>query len=245
MAKRMHFKNNTEIGCYAMLTNSYCLVALDESNVFSSAFEEDLREHMPVCRTSIANLQIIGTMTVGNRKGLLVPMSTTDQELQHIRNTLPDEVKVRRVDERLSALGNVIVCNDHVALVHPDISKDTVDIIVDVLDVEVFRQTVHTEPLVGTYCVLTNRGAIVHPMTPSADQNELSNLLQVPLVAGTINQGSAVLGAGLIANDFCAYVGKDSTATEIRVIEQVFKIDDDDDDDMQVSTRDALVETLA
>jgi translation initiation factor 6 len=42
----------------------------------------------------------------------------------HIRNSLPDEVVVQRVEERLSALGNVIVCNDHVALVHPDLDKE-------------------------------------------------------------------------------------------------------------------------
>lgn len=60
-----------------------------------------------------------------NRKGLLVPTSTTDQELQHLRNSIPDEVKIQRIEERLSALGNVIACNDHVALVHPDIERET------------------------------------------------------------------------------------------------------------------------
>lgn len=60
-----------------------------------------------------------------NRKGLLVPTSTTDQELQHLRNTIPDAVKIQRIEERLSALGNVICCNDHVALVHPDIERET------------------------------------------------------------------------------------------------------------------------
>ena len=54
---------------------------------------------------------------VSNRKGLLVPTSTTDQELQHLRNSIPDAVKIQRIEERLSALGNVICCNDHVALV--------------------------------------------------------------------------------------------------------------------------------
>lgn len=44
-------------------------------------------------------------------------------ELQHLRNSLPDAVKVQRVEERLSALGNVIACNDYVALVHPDLDK--------------------------------------------------------------------------------------------------------------------------
>ena len=60
-----------------------------------------------------------------NRKGLLVPTTTTDQELQHLRNHLPDTVKIQRLEERLSALGNVICCNDHVALVHPDLERET------------------------------------------------------------------------------------------------------------------------
>lgn len=43
-----------------------------------------------------------------SRHGLLVPNATTDQELQHLRNSLPDTVRIKRIDERLSALGNVI-----------------------------------------------------------------------------------------------------------------------------------------
>jgi len=60
---------------------------------------------------------------IANKNGLLVPNTTTDTELQHIRNSLPDNVKMQRVEERLSALGNVIACNDYVALVHPDLDK--------------------------------------------------------------------------------------------------------------------------
>ena len=59
----------------------------------------------------------------GNRHGLLVPNTTTDQELQHLRNSLPDSIKIQRVEEKLSALGNVVSCNDYVALVHPDLDK--------------------------------------------------------------------------------------------------------------------------
>ena len=44
-------------------------------------------------------------------------------ELMHVRNSLPDEVVVQRIDERLNSLGNCIACNDYVALVHPDIDK--------------------------------------------------------------------------------------------------------------------------
>ena len=66
-----------------------------------------------------------GIVSSGNRHGLLVPNTTTDQELQHIRNSLPDSVMIRRVEERLSALGNVVACNDYVALAHPDLDRVT------------------------------------------------------------------------------------------------------------------------
>ena len=54
---------------------------------------------------------------------MLVPNSTTDSELQHLKNSLPDKIVIQRVEERLSALGNVIACNDYVALVHPDLDR--------------------------------------------------------------------------------------------------------------------------
>lgn len=43
--------------------------------------------------------------------------------MQRIVNSLPDGVVVKRIDERLSSLGNIISCNDYVALVHPDIDN--------------------------------------------------------------------------------------------------------------------------
>lgn len=193
--------------------------------------------------TSIGGNRIIGRMAAGNRKGLLVPASTTDQELQHLRNSLPDAVKLQRVDERLSALGNVIACNDYCAIVHPDIERETEEIIADVLGVEVFRQTIADNVLVGSYCSLSNQGALVHPRTTVQDQDELSSLLQVPLVAGSVNRGSDVIGAGLVVNDWCAFAGMHTTATELQVVEQIFKLSDGQAkmEDM----RSTLVETYA
>jgi translation initiation factor 6 len=137
---------------------------------------------------------------------------------------LPDEVKIVRVEERLSALGNVIATNDHVALCHPDLERETEELIADVLGVEVFRQTVADNVLVGSYMALSNQGGIVHPKTSVQDQDELSSLLQVPLVAGSVNRGSPVVGAGMVVNDWCAVLGSDTTATELSVVESVFRL---------------------
>lgn len=191
---------------------------------------------------SIAGCRIIGRLAVGNKNGLVVPNSTTDVELQHLRNALPDEVKIQRVEERLSALGNVIACNDYVALVHPDIDKETEEIIADTLGVEVYRQMLSSNPLVGAYSVLSNQGGLVHPKTTTSEMDELSSLLQIPLVAGTVNRGSDVIAAGMVVNDWCAFAGLSTTSTELSVIESVFKLNEAQPTAITTGLRASLIE---
>jgi len=245
MATRAQFENSNEIGVFSSLTNGYALVAIGGSENFYSVFEQDLADHIPVVHTSIAGCRFVGRVTVGNRRGLLVPSTCTDNELMHLRNSLPDSVVIQRVEERLSALGNCIACNDHVALVHTDIDRDTEDIIADVLGVEVFRQTIAGNALVGSYCKFTNQGGLVHPRTTVEDLEELSSLLQVPLVAGTVNRGSDVIGAGLVANDWSAFCGMDTTSTEISVVEGIFKLGGHSNTRITKDMRSSLIDSLA
>jgi len=244
MATRTSFENNNEIGVFARLTNAYALTCIGGSENFYSTFESELADHIPVVHTSIAGARFVGRVVVGNKNGLLLPNTTTDQEMQHIRNSLPDSVVVQRVEERLSALGNTIATNDHVALVHPDLDRETEEIVADVLGVEVFRQTVAGQALVGSYSTMSNQGCLVHPHTSVAEQEELASLLQVPVVAGTVNRGSDVLGGGLIVNDWTAFVGLDTTATEISVIESIFKLNTRRPEDIGGNMRSVLIDSM-
>ncbi|KAF0987072.1 hypothetical protein HZS_7070 [Henneguya salminicola] len=228
MISRASFNNVDVIGCYSLLTNSYCLVSYGESMGFYSTFEQILSDYIPVIQASIFNSILVGTLAVGNRQGLLVPLTTTDQELQHLRNSLPDTVKVQRVEERLSALGNVIACNDYVALIHPDLEKETEYIIADTLQVEVFRQSIAKQALVGTYSNFNNVAGIVHPQTSIDELDELSNLLQIPLTATTVNRGSNLIGSGVVMNDWSLFCGASTTGTEFSILSKLVSLQKED-----------------
>eukprot|EP01083_Nonionella_stella_P070361 188195_1 len=244
MTTRVQFESSNDVGVFAKLTNSYCLIARGGSENFYSVFESELSEHVPVVHCTISGIRTIGRLVVGNKNGLLVPNSTTDQELQHLRNSLPDEVKIQRIEERLSALGNCIVCNDHVALCHPDIDQETEEIIADTLGVEVFRQSIAGNLLVGSFCAISNQGGLVHPKTSIEEQKELSSLLQIPLTAGTVNRGSDVIGAGVVVNDWSAFCGMDTTATELRVVDRIFNLSDTDQSAIVAEMRETLIESM-
>lgn len=61
------------------------------SNCIFSTFEAELSDVMPVVHTSINGCRIVGRLTAGNRKGLLCPINTTDNELQvsHLKLLVP------------------------------------------------------------------------------------------------------------------------------------------------------------
>ena len=81
-------------------------------------------------------------MAAGNSKGLLLPSVITETELAKIKSELPESVKIGIINDSISALGNCITCNDSVALVHPEFSKESEEIIENILGVEVFKTTI-------------------------------------------------------------------------------------------------------
>jgi hypothetical protein len=81
MAVRAQFEHSSDVGVFARLTSKYAVVAMGGAEQFK-VLETELQDKIPVVRTSLAGTRVVGRLCVGNRHGLLVPNTTTNQELQ-------------------------------------------------------------------------------------------------------------------------------------------------------------------
>ena len=225
--QRAHFDGSSEIGAHAKLTNSYVIVGATHTRQFRQ-FVESLIDNIPIIETTINSIKTVGRQIQGNKHGLLVPTNTHDHELRILRQELPEAVRVKRIEERLNALGNVILCNDYVAMVHPDVDNESLEIISDVLNVPVYKMCVGENPLVGSYGTMNNQGLLVDPSVTLEQQKALSERLNVQVAAGTVNMGRNVVGGGVTVNDWIGLCGRATSNSELGVMEKIFMLKEEE-----------------
>ncbi|KAI5415715.1 eukaryotic translation initiation factor 6-2 isoform X1 [Lathyrus oleraceus] len=225
MAKRLLFNDTDHVGVFCKLTNTYCLVG-EGSDDFYSEVVAKFEDIIPVIKTSIAGTSWVGRYCIGNKNGLLLPHTTTPEEYQHIKRSLPHATVVRRIPEGLTCYARFIACNDHVAFAHTDLHQEVEELLNDVLKVEVFKPKKSCSFISGTYCALSNIGGLIHPNATTTKEvlDELSENLEVPFEAGTVNDGSETLFPGITVNDWTGFCGSTTTSAELHVINRVFKL---------------------
>lgn len=217
MIARTNFEGDSNVGAYGIATDRFVFVSPNISE--KSLGDVERVFNLPLVQSTIATLDAVGLMSAATSNGILVPYTTTDEELKILKKS--SEVNVDWIDDKMTALGNIIAANDNGAICHPDFSSKSIQKISDILGVEAVPFTIAKLPIVGANSVITNQGAVVHPLATSEEIDQLSQLLKVHVEVGTVNRGSPYTSLGVLANVDGMIAGSDTTGVELAHISQV------------------------
>lgn len=217
MIARTDFEGDSNVGAFGIATDKFVFSSPNMSEKSIEAIERVF--NLPLVQTTIATLDAVGLVCAANSNGILVPYTTSDEELAEIKKH--SEFQVDWIDSKMTALGNIIATNDKGAICHPDFDAKARRRMADVLDVEVLPGTVARLPIVGASTAITNNGAIVHPLARDEEIEQISQLLKVHVEVGTVNRGSPYISLGVMANVDGMIAGTDTTGVELAHISQV------------------------
>ncbi len=206
------------IGVFATCTESLVLLPPQTSNRLAAEMERALE--VKALRTSIAEISLVGCLTVGNSNGFILSPYTLDSEIQRIKDLMQAEglrVKLGLLPYRdtMSAVGNIILANDTVALVHPQLSEKTIDMIKETLGVEVYKGTIGGLKTVGMAAVATNKGVLAHKNATHDELEFLEDIFKLPVDIGSVNFGVPLIGAALLANTKGYAAGDETSGVEL------------------------------
>lgn len=214
----MDIGGNSYIGIYCATNENITLTPFDLNKKVHSKITSALQTELVPC--SVAGSRLIGSLLVMNSNGVILNNFAETGEIRKLK----EHINVSVLEDKLNAVGNNILVNDHGALVHTDYSKKILSAIEDTLGVEVMKGTIAGLKTVGSAAVITNSGGLCHPKVKKDELELLNSFFKIEVTSGTANYGTPLIGACLIANSKGAVTGTKTTGIELGRIEDGFNL---------------------
>ena len=191
-------------------------------NGFAKTKAENLARYLQTdyLTTPVANTRLLGILMVLNNHGILLPRTSSAEEISNLRKHTGLNVKI--LDTKHNALGNLISVNDKGGIVSPIIEKEYMKEIEDVLDIEVIQKKIAGYYQVGAVMKANNLGGVIHPETEEEDIKKFSNILGVNIEPSTINGGTPFISSGMLVNNNTIVVGSLTNGPEIMMLTRAF-----------------------
>lgn len=215
------FHGDPNVGLYGLATDRYVIIPdnnIDVSNL-----------NVSVIFSTVSQTDLVGVFICGNSNGVIFPRIIRDRELENITSGLKKikkNINILKLDINETCLGNLILCNDNVAIISPALEKHAENI-GKCLKVPVVTGNILGYDIVGSLCIATNKGFLL-TMNGSEEEFEfLKKNLKVNGDIGSVNFGGTFTKSGILANSNGALIGKLTTGPEIARIEEALEFLED------------------
>ena len=210
--------SGSNIGIFTSVNDKFLFVP----NGFAKTKAENLAHYhrTEYLMTPVANTRLLGVLMVLNNHGILLPGTSSPEEIANLQKCT--DLNVKKLDTKHNALGNLICVNDKGGIVSPIIEKEFIKEIADVLDIEVIQKKVAGFHQVGSVMMTNNLGGVIHTEADEEEIKNFSNIFGVNIEPTTINGGIPFVSSGILANSNSVVVGNLTNGPEIMTLTQAF-----------------------
>ncbi len=168
-------------------------------------------------KISVGESNLLGVYVAMNNYGAILPNITTDEEVGRFKKL---GINVYKSNSRHNAHGNNIAVNDKAGMINPNVSVAEKRKMEDALGVELVPMRIAGYSTVGSSCIATNKGFLVHYKSDEDELKKIRKILKVDGERGTVNTGVGFVSYGAVANSKGFIAGETTTAFELgRVME--------------------------
>lgn len=198
------------LGIFFKANNSLILAPIDAQEKDVKAIENTLK--VDTIKLLVAGSNLIGAYTVMNNNGIILPNLVRENEISILKKA---GLNVLVSSELLNAHGNNICANDKGGIINPRINPEKRKKIEDTLGIELVPLSIAEYTTVGSACIASNNGFLVHYSASKDEIKKLEDALKVKGDKGTLNNGVGFVGIGIVLNDRSFVVGETTTGFEM------------------------------
>jgi len=213
------------IGVYSIATDRMVIVPPQVPESKAQKLGDGLK--VKVVRETIGESPLIGALACANSNGIILPHFVCDEEVQAIKSA--SDVNIAVMETRKTAYGNLVLANDHGAIVDPRLNRRDVTKIADALGTDTVPSEIAELPYVGSLAMATNKGVLSHPLVKEEERKLLADVLKVHVDVGSVNRGIPYVSTGLIGNVHGAVAGSLTTGPELFIIGNVLEVMGEDE----------------
>ncbi len=167
-------------------------------------------------RFSVSGSDLVGLFMAANSKGAVFPEFVFKEEVKIAEE---NGLNTYLLQGRFTAIGNNLVVNDKIGLANPEMPKEQIKGIEECLGIEVIQTPIASYKTVGSACVLTNKGFLLHN-NAGEELERMEELLGLKGGIGTANMGVPFVGICMLANSKGYVSGEQTGGFEFHRIDE-------------------------
>lgn len=211
MISKADFDGSPHIGVFCLANDDIALVPYSISKKLEHLFITNLG--VDIVRMNLAGTPLLGIFACLSNSKIIIPDVIEKEEIKTLKDHVPEVIVL---DEKYTALGNLISMNDRAAVCSRYIKN--------IEEIMGKRARIAGSDLIGSAVYANNRGFLAHRDASQKEIEELQNTLKVKGDVGTLNFGDPFVKSGIIANKRGVLVGKFSSGPEMQRVDEVFML---------------------